>query len=289
MRVSKQGHPFNLRPSEYRVGEAYLTPTVAADQLPPKIVVPRPSTWPIWNQGALGSCSAHASLKGTLYAFNKFDNVSGDTMLSRLFAYFNGRVLEGTTGSDSGVTLGDMMAGLGSQGVPFETLWPYDISKFAMQPPAPAFADGKKRLVISSRRLASNWGGIRQGLATGLPVVFGMTVYESFENTGSNGMVAIPKGGETVLGGHAMIAWEADTLNALVGTEDRRVGSWLSVLVDAIFHIGHKATPSGSGLVLVENSWGEGWGDHGYCHMDASLFDQNCFDAYQVTSVKWVA
>ncbi len=84
-----------------------------------------------------------------------------------------------------------------------------------------------------------------------------------------------------------MLVWTADTLNSLKANNDTRVGSWLSVLLDAIFHIGHKATPSGSGLATVENWWGEGFGDHGFLHMDASLFDQYCFDAYQVTGVSW--
>jgi C1A family cysteine protease len=70
----------------------------------------------------------------------------------------------------------------------------------------------------------------------GFPVVFGFTVYESFEgnDVATTGNMPMPASGEKVLGGHAV---------ALVGfNDDRRV-------------------------FIVRNSWGASWGDQGYFYM----------------------
>ena len=73
-------------------------------------------------------------------------------------------------------------------------------------------------------------------LASGFPFVFGFTVYESFESqeVAKTGMVPMPAAGESVLGGHAVLA---------VGYDD-----------------GHQR-------FIVRNSWGTGWGMQGYFTM----------------------
>ena len=54
-------------------------------------------------------------------------------MPSRLFIYYNERVIEGTVGSDAGAQIRDGIKVVAKQGVPPETDWPYDIAKFAQQ------------------------------------------------------------------------------------------------------------------------------------------------------------
>jgi C1A family cysteine protease len=70
-------------------------------------------------------------------------------------------------------------------------------------------------------------------LASGYPFVFGFTVYESFESqeVAKTGKAPMPKPGEQVLGGHAVVA---------VGYDD------------------------GQQCFIVRNSWGLKWGMKGY-------------------------
>ena len=70
-------------------------------------------------------------------------------------------------------------------------------------------------------------------LAAGYPFVFGFAVYESFESkeVAQSGVVPMPKPGERVLGGHAVMA---------VGYDDEQRN------------------------FIVRNSWGSGWGQDGY-------------------------
>jgi C1A family cysteine protease len=74
---------------------------------------------------------------------------------------------------------------------------------------------------------------MRGCLANGFPFVFGFTVYESFESAevARTGDAPLPAAGETVLGGHAVLA---------VGYDDA------------------------AARFTVRNSWGPHWGNGGY-------------------------
>lgn len=66
-------------------------------------------------------------------------------------------------------------------------------------------------------------------IAGGYPFVFGFTVYESFESeqVAQTGIVPMPAPGETVVGGHCVVA---------VGYDDSKR------------------------TFIIRNSWGTGWG-----------------------------
>jgi hypothetical protein len=65
---------------------------------------------------------------------------------SRLFLYYNERNMEGTTSTDSGAQLSDGVKCLERIGVCNELAWPYDISRFADEPPQPCYTIAKKHL-----------------------------------------------------------------------------------------------------------------------------------------------
>ena len=52
---------------------------------------------------------------------------------SRLFLYYNERALEGTVSTDSGAQIRDGIKSVASQGDCPESIWPYDVTKFADQ------------------------------------------------------------------------------------------------------------------------------------------------------------
>lgn len=210
---------------------------VEAAKPPPLAVDLRstPNMPPIEDQGQLGSCTAF----GVLRCFNFVDRMQGFAPFepSHLFEYYNARKLEGTVRQDSGATIRDAVKAAVQYGVIPESELPYNIARFTKKPTAKMYADAKRYQVLEYLRV-SNAGvagvaAIVTSLAAGFPVVFGATLYESFEQPGpgADGMIPMPKHGEQILGGHCQCI------------------------------VGYDAAKQ---AFLVANSWGTGWALEGY-------------------------
>jgi C1A family cysteine protease len=152
--------------------------------------------------------------------------------VSRLFIYYNERVIEHTVSEDAGAMIRDGIKALVKQGVCSEKKWPYVVSKFATKPNPACYKEALNHQVVAYARIQT-LDEMRACLAEGYPFVFGFTVYESFESqqVAKTGVVPMPKPKEKVLGGHAVLA---------VGYDDAQK------------------------RLLVRNSWGTGWGMKGY-------------------------
>ena len=189
---------------------------------------------PVYDQGQLGSCTANGI--GGLVEFVEMVQHEGERTPSRLFIYYGERQIEGTTDQDSGAQIRDGMKVVAKLGAPPESLWPYDVAKFAQQPPAAAYAAAKQHVAVAYKRVAQTTQALKAALAAGHPVVFGFTVYESFESAevAQTGVLNMPAHGESVVGGHCVV---------LVGYDD--------------------ATQRFKG----RNSWGESWGIRGHFTM----------------------
>jgi C1A family cysteine protease len=150
-----------------------------------------PNVPPIWDQGHLGSCTAHGSLRGYMTeAMRQGLNVP---MPSRLAEYFWTREIEGQTEFDAGGTVRDAIKVLATVGVAPEADWPYNIEDFAVKPPPAAYTDAKQHLGIKYQAVTVGGPGapIRTALASGLAVVFGFSVPQSFTN-GSWDAASVP-------------------------------------------------------------------------------------------------
>ncbi len=160
---------------------------------------------PIWNQGRLGSCTAH----GTLRAYYAARKKQGQNvfMPSRLLQYYDARSLEHTTLIDIGATCRDSIKAIAYWGSCDEALWPYDISKFNHKPPAEAYAQATLHQAIKYHSVEQSVYAIKAILAQGLCIAFGFTVYQNFEHTGGvarTGLMEMPVGGS--VGGHCVTA-----------------------------------------------------------------------------------
>ena len=84
----------------------------------------------IYDQGQLNSCTATAIAQQMhIISDNKVE-------LSRLFQYFNSRILEDTQLVDDGANLRDCFKALGRLNYVHENEYPYDESKVCQIPPA---------------------------------------------------------------------------------------------------------------------------------------------------------
>jgi C1A family cysteine protease len=214
--------------------------------LPAKVDL-RPGCAPVEDQGDLGSCTANA-LAVALEFLMKKDRVKFSDM-SRLFIYYNERVIEHAVRTDSGAMLRDGIKTLAKQGVCPERSWPYDIARFAVKPTKKCYTEALDYQILSYARL-DTLDEMRACLADGFPFVFGFAVYEGFESqkVARTGVVEMPGAGERMLGGHAVLA---------VGYDD----------VAKRF--------------IVRNSWGPTWGQKGYFTMpNAYLADRNLSDDF---------
>jgi len=188
------------------------------------------------------------ALVGALEFLERKDKVHFEDF-SRLFVYYNERVIEHTVKSDSGAMIRDGIKTLAKQGVCSEKIWPYKISKFTDRPSAACYRQALKHQIISYYRIHT-LDEMLACLAEGFPFVFGFTVYESFESqkVARTGIVDMPKAAEKALGGHAVMA---------VGYDDK----------DQRF--------------LVRNSWGKDWGMKGYFTMPYKyVADRNLSDDF---------
>jgi C1A family cysteine protease len=196
----------------------------------PNLVDLRSKCSSIEDQLSVGSCTANA-LVGNLEFLELKDKLPY-TELSRLFIYYNERVIEHTVNEDSGAELRDGIKSLASIGVCPEQMWPYVPAAFKHKPDVDCYNYAKYHKISIYSRL-STLTDMRACLATGYPFVFGFAVYESFESeeVASTGKVNIPKRSESLVGGHAVMA---------VGYNDKLK------------------------RFIVRNSWGVGWGIKGY-------------------------
>ena len=188
----------------------------------------------VYDQGNLGSCTSNAM--GSAFQFEQMKQQVENFMPSRLFIYYNTRVLEGTVSTDAGATLRNTLKTMVDTGVCPEKMWGYG-KCFKKKPSDDCYVEAVKHKVVEYLRVTHSLYEIKLCLAEGFPVVFGMMLYESFmsDNVTNTGIVPMPNlTTEGVLGGHAVKA---------VGYDDSK------------------------NCLIVKNSWGTSWGDKGYFYL----------------------
>ena len=199
---------------------------------------------PVYNQGLLSSCTANA-LCGVIAFEHK--GLFG----SRLFLYYNERVLSNNINTDNGAYLSDGIISLQNNGICLEIDWPYT-NKFDVKPSPICYKKALKYKALSVYNLSNTLNEMKQCLINKDPFVLGIAIYSSFEtnNVSKTGFVPMPNiETDQFLGGHAVVC---------VGYNDNLTYNGIT------------------GYWIMRNSWGASWGVKGYFYLPyAYLLDDN--------------
>ncbi|MBQ5888012.1 MAG: C1 family peptidase [Bacteroidaceae bacterium] len=234
-----EGKTYCLMPKNIEVplDETY---TPKQDRLPYNVDLRKQFT-PVKNQGELSSCSAFAIVGIYEYILKK--NCQKDTRLSELFSYYNARERQGS--DDKATSLYDNIMGIGEKGICLEEKFPYttDIDK---EPGAEAYDDAQTRKINKALNVERDVEHIKSAVSEGYPVAISLCLYDSFSSAPA-GFVPHPSTEEVESGEkgyHAMI---------VCGYSDK----------DKVF--------------IVRNSWGDSFGDKGYCYIPYSYIGNTKF------------
>ncbi|CAF3348813.1 unnamed protein product [Rotaria sp. Silwood1] len=227
-----------------------------ANQLPPKVDLRQDMT-PVEDQSKIGSCTANC-LAGAYEYLTKKKN-GHNTDVSRLFIYYNGRVKSGNSYNvtDSGCSMTNIIEALEEFGICLESIWPYNITNINTRPSDEAYTTAKDHKITEAFQVKIDLYEMKSCLAQGFPFAFGLKLFASFDQATNIGVVPMPSAFDRSRqshGNHALLA---------VGYSDR------------------------SQAFIVRNSWGEDWGDKGYCYIpyDYITNTEYCFDVWTVRKV----
>lgn len=240
----------------------------------PSVVDLRAGCSPVDNQGALGSCSAHAGMGVVEYmerrAYGEYTNGS------RLFLYKTTRNLMGVTG-DTGAWLRNVMGALTLCGVPPEKYLPYNVANFDNEPSSfiYAVADNFETLKYfchdpqtSNIPPAAVLASVKTYLAAGVASMFGFYGYNSFDKTNIKGGIPFPCPNEKVQWGHAIMAVGYDDAKKITNTQCNKTTT---------------------GALLIRNSWGTSWGDAGYGWLPYDyVLNKLAIDFWSMLSMEYV-
>jgi C1A family cysteine protease len=212
-------------------------------QLPPVATTRGRAIPPIRDQGQLGSCTQNAGAEAMGFVYMATTG-KPDPLFSRLFGYYRTRVnIEGNPPSeDSGCNVRDVFRAYRRYGLCLETTWPYDVSKFEIEPNAAAVAEALNHQALKFYACMTIHA-IKKSVSDGWPVIFGFDCFDSLDSaeTAATGIIPLPKYGEGSIGGHCMMIDSYDD------------------------HVRMFSGP---------NSWGPQWGDKGNFHLPYGYWEQ---------------
>lgn len=189
----------------------------------------------IKNQGQIGACTVFSIASIFEYILKKNSQEEAD--LSESFVYYNVRHQDGKELEDTGSSFQDVIHSIGELGICTEVLHPYS-HMLSDEPSVEAYQDGLKRRITKALNVNIEEKDIKSAIQEGYPVAISLKIFDSFYS--ESGFVVNPSDEEqdsADYGYHAMV---------IVGYSDE------------------------TKYFVVRNSWGESFGDKGYCYIPYS-------------------
>lgn len=209
----------------------------------------------IRNQGKLGACTSFSMASIFEYILNQGDPTKRHCLSPRFLYYNVSDKNDDGTIIDKGSSFYDNIHVLGKLGICEENLCPYD-EKFNTSPSDEAKEDALSRLVTKAENVKILHRDLTAALTEGYPIGISLKVYDSFGKN-QKGFIFRPTDKElksTDFGYHAMV---------ICGYSEKEK------------------------VYIVRNSWGEAFGDKGYCYIPFSYIEDKslCRQACIVTGV----
>lgn len=205
---------------------------------------------PVYNQQNTNACVGFSTVGGLgEYLMRKKGN---NQRFSPRFLWNMGRKLEKSLDQNVGMYFPDAIKVIDAYGMLPEADLPFNEKLFAYNPkPTPEDTAAQNKEISSvptadmikkakNFKVSQGWVNInsvhamKKALSEGYPVVFGVALFDSFFTTGANGVIPMPKEGEKMHGGHAIVA---------VGYDNAKK------------------------QLIIRNSWGAEWADKGYAYL----------------------
>ena len=239
--------PFGMRTdvSEEPAMTKDFTP-YKTDDLPQKVDL-RKYMSPVEDQSQCNSCCANAAAGAYEYINRKHCQETGDVPgdISRLFIYYVGRKKDmamwgerkTAAPKDEGMSLSGALSAMQMSGACLAPSWPYDLGKLNEKPTDECFKEASQYKVCGVEKVPVDIDMMRRCLAEGNPIIFGLMLTDKFFRPGPSAYITTPGRNDKRAaqhGCHAML---------IVGYNDRQQ------------------------VFIVRNSWGENWGEKGYCYL----------------------
>lgn len=222
-------------------------------KLPPKFTLSKTMP-PVLDQDSLGSCVSNAVCNALGFLNLKINKPVN--LKSRLFNYYNTRVLEGTVNSDSGCQIRNAIKSCNQIGNCYEKTWPYQIARFKDKPASGTYVEAKNHKITVYQRVTQTRNAIKACLVSGFPIIIGFMCYNTLFNPSveRTGDILPPTRRDYIIGGHCVL---------ITGYND----------VTQRYEI--------------MNSWGADWGKSGYGSIPYSYIENpnHAFDFWQIQKV----
>ena len=239
---------FILRTFYNTINNNNITNTNIKIEIKEKKIVDLRSKFPeVYDQGKIGSCTANSLC--SIFEYDSINNFKG----SRLFLYYNERLLINETDKDNGAYLNDGITSLRTFGIAEENDWKYLIENIFIRPPEYVYKKAKNNYIIDAINIKGNLETIKEWLDKNEPIATGIPIFSNFIST-KTGIIELPSKTDKYLGGHAVV---------ICGYDDYQE------------------------RFILRNSWGKHWGDNGYFYLPYLYLISNNNDFWIITKSKF--
>mmetsp|Transcript_16122 Transcript_16122/g.20062 ORF Transcript_16122/g.20062 Transcript_16122/m.20062 type:complete len:405 (-) Transcript_16122:81-1295(-) len=242
-------HGINSRTDD---GEEDVGPNKCSDwstsiegDLPNKVDL-RPYMTDVEDQANSNSCCANAVAGAYEYLCKRVAMETGDDIgdISRLFIYYVGRKMDQVIYSegnvkvkDEGMTLGGAISAMQTKGACLAESYPFELEVVNERPPEETFDEAMDYKVSEAMKVPVDVESMKQCLAEGFPIVFGLKLTEQFFYPLPGGIIRTPDPEDPESAAHGLHAM------LIVGYSERQQ------------------------VFIIRNSWGADWGDCGYAYV----------------------